>query len=103
MDTLNDLKKLFENPEPKVDPVLEKEKRFIREAAAKLGNAKHVTSIQGYDPKEMEAFLEKPTKELQRILGNEWAEMVDSDFETFVYTMRKKVNKSNTLMNWDSK
>jgi len=102
MDTLNDLKKLFENGSAKKeDPVLEKEKRFIREAASKLGSEKNTTSIQGYDPKEMLLFLEKDTIELQNILGGEWEKMDASEFSTFVYTMKKKVNKSNSLIYWD--
>lgn len=101
MDILNDLKKLLENQEiKKEDPELEKEKRFLREAAAKLGSAKHVTSIQGYDPKEMVLFLERPMGEVKETMGGEWAEMTDSDFSTFVYIITKKINKSNSLLNW---
>lgn len=101
MDILNDLKKLLENQEiKKEDPQLEKEKRFLREAASKLGSAKNVTSIQGYDPKEMALFLEKPIGEVKETMGGEWEEMTDSDFSTFVYIITKKINKSNSLLNW---
>lgn len=104
MDTLNDLKKLFENQSTKKeDPELEKEKRFLRDAATKLSSSKNLSSIQGYDPKEMLVFLDKPTKEIQSILGGEWAEYREEDFSLFVYTVRKKVIKSNTLINWNSK
>ena len=80
MDILNDLKKLLENQEmKKEDPQLEQEKRFLSEAAAKLSSAKNVTSIQGYDPREMALFLERPIGEIKEIMGGEWAEMEDSD------------------------
>ncbi len=101
MDILNDLKKLLENQEmKKEDPQLEQEKRFLSEAAAKLSSAKNVTSIQGYDPREMALFLERPIGEIKEIMGGEWAEMADSDFSTFLYIMTKKINKSNSLLNW---
>ncbi len=101
MDILNDLKKLLENQEiKKEDPHIEQEKRFLNEAATKLSNAKNVTSIQGYDPREMALFLARPIGEIKEIMGGEWAEMEDSVFSSFLYIMTKKINKSNSLLNW---
>ena len=102
LDNLQALKRMLEHKdEEEAKESLEKEKRFLAAATdAYLGG--HVTGIQGYKPDEMIAFLSLPSKEIQTKMGGEWAEMEDMAFDAFVYPMRQKIQKSTTMIDWNS-
>ena len=55
---------------------------------------------QGYKPEDIAAFLGKPSTEIQACLGGEWAAMDKNKFENLVYTLYKKVQKSDKLTTW---
>lgn len=103
LDNLETLKRMFESRvEEQVSGEKEREKKFIADAtAAILGKDSKITGIQGYNPKEMIAFLEKPAGEIQELMGGEWSLMKTSDFENLVYAIEKKVKKSTTLLDWE--
>lgn len=102
LDNLQALKRMLEHKdEEELKAKEEKEKKFLADAtAAYLG--KEVTGIQGYKPDEMIAFLSLPTKEIQTKMGGEWATMDLMAFEALVYTMKQKIQKSTTMIDWNS-
>ena len=65
-----------------------------------LCEKKGTSPIQGYDPEEAIAFLDKPVAEIKECIGGEWADIDDTSFETLVYSLSKKVKKSGKIINW---
>lgn len=104
MDNLLALKRMLEHKdEEEQKNTLEKEKKFIADATkAYLGDATPVSSIQGYLPEEMLAFLNLPTREVMNRMGGDWATMDVMAFEAFAYTMKQKITKSKSLIDWTS-
>ena len=103
-ETLEALKRMLERKdEEEAESKMQKEQQFIADATkAYLGKNTPVTGIQAYMPEEMIAFLNLPTKEVQRRMGGVWVEMDYSDFDTFCYHMKQKIQKSQMLLDWKS-
>lgn len=103
LDNLQALKRMLEHKdEEEKKETFEKEKRFIASATkAYLGDV-DVSGIQAYHPAEMLDFLALPIKEIQNRMGGEWKEMELMSFEAFAYTMKQKIEKSTSLVDWDS-
>lgn len=98
---LNDLKKAFERELRKEEEnAVEQEQTLLKAITVYLCNQKGVSPIQGYKPEEIVSFLEKPISEIKQSIGKEWADMDDSKFENLIYTLTKKVKKSNNLTTW---
>ena len=104
LDNLEALKRMLEHrDEDEAKKTFEKEKKFISDATkVYLGGGNKTSGIQAYEPKEMIAFLSRPVSEVKGKMGGEWAEMSDDDFEAFAYKMRQKIQKSTSLINWES-
>lgn len=103
-ENLEALKRMFENDiEKKAEENMDREKRFISDATnAMMGVGTQSTAIKEYDPQKMIAFLERPAKEIQLLMGGEWAEMSTDAFSMFVYSIEKKIKKSESLLDWKS-
>lgn len=103
-DTIEALKMVFE----KTDEAMEKERpdqerRFIKDATeAYISDMKNVTGIQIYTPEEILKFLDQPTEVVQKRMGGEWAKMDPENFDTFLFTMKKKIRKSDSLVDWSN-
>lgn len=104
LDNLQALKRMLEHKEEEeAKDKLEREKKYIADATrAYLGHEAPITSIQGYDPEQMIDFLSLPTKEVMQKMGGEWAVMDVMAFEAFTFTMKQKIQKSTSLLDWKS-
>lgn len=104
MDNLLALKRMLEHKdEEEKKQTLEKEKKFIADATrAYLGEEADISGIQGYTPAEMLEFLNQPTRDVMKRMGGEWAEMDVMAFEAFAFTMKQKIQKSTSLVDWKS-
>ena len=101
MDVLNDLKKMLEGQSTKKEaPQLEREKKFIRDAASCLNPNADQSALMNYDPAKMLAFLRTPVRELKKRLGGEWEQMDDASLRAFLYDIEKKIEKSTSLLDW---
>ncbi len=97
----NDIKKAFEKDYKSPEQIQqETEQRLITTIAAHLSSQKGLTSLQGYKPAEITAFLERPTSEVKKILGGEWAAMDDEKLDALFYTLTKKLKKADGLTQW---
>ncbi len=96
----NDIKKAFESEKTPEQLEQERERRFLASVAEFLSSGKGVSSIMGYHPEEISAFLEKAPAEIQKLLGGEWAEMEEKQLDLMVYNLLKKVKKSENLLEW---
>lgn len=98
---IGDLKKAFERELRKEEEgIVENEQKLLKEITVYLCNQKGVSPIQGYKPEEIMAFLEKPISEIKQCVGSEWSSMDNSKFENLIYTLSKKVKKSDKLTTW---
>ncbi len=104
LDNLEALKRMLEHKdEQEAKNKLDKEKKYIADATkAFLVEETPVSGIQAYDPERMIAFLSLPTKEIMQRMGGEWATMDVLAFEAFTYTMKQKIQKSTSLLDWKS-
>lgn len=97
----NDIKNAFERDAKKAETnFMEKEQRLLKSISVYLCSEKGVSPIQGYEPEEVLAFLDKPISEIKSRIAGEWLALSDDDFETLVYSLSKKVKKSGKIINW---
>ena len=97
----NDIKNAFERDAQKAENAfMENEQKLLKSVSNYLCEKKGVSPIQGYDPEEAMAFLEKPIGEIKSCIGGEWAAMSDDDLGTLIYSLSKKVKKSGKIINW---
>ena len=97
----NDIKKAFEgNTKTDEEIAIENEQKLLKAIANYLCAQKGVSAVQGYKPEEVVAFLARPVNEIMICLGGEWAQMAPEKLDTLVYTLTKKVKKSDALMPW---
>jgi len=103
LDNLMALKKLLENKgvAPQ-DDGYEREKRFMADATHACMGGDASSKVQGYNPEALAAFLDLPGVEVQRRMGGEWAAMDPLAFDSFAYTMKQKIQKSASLIDWKS-
>lgn len=100
-DTIGDLRKAFERELRKeAETTAENEQKLLKQITLYVCSQKGVSPIQGYKPEDIAAFLGKPSTEIQACLGGEWAAMDKNKFENLVYTLYKKVQKSDKLTTW---
>ena len=100
-DDLAALRKAFERELNKEEEnAIENEQKLLKAITVYICNQKGVSPIQGYKPEEVLTFLDKPLSEIKSIVGGEWASMPDDKFENLVYTLTKKVKKSDKLTTW---
>lgn len=101
LDDLAALKKAFERELNKEEEnTIENEQSLLKAITVYLCNQKGVSPIQGYKPEEIINFLQKPITEIKACVGGEWASFPDDKFENLIYTLNKKVKKSDKLTNW---
>lgn len=97
----NDIKNAFERDAQKAENAfMENEQKLLKSVSNYLCEKKGVSPIQGYDPEEAMAFLDKPIAEIKSCIGGEWAAMSDDDLGTLIYSLSKKVKKSGKIINW---
>lgn len=97
----NDIKKAFQTDIKTPEQIqFETEKRLLANIADYLSLPKGVSSVKGYQPEEVSEFLSKPVSEIRQILGGEWLEMDEDKFDLLIYTLIKKVKKSEKLLEW---
>lgn len=101
LDDLAALRKAFERELNKEEEkAIENEQNLLKTITVYLCNQKGVSPIQGYKPEEVLIFLDKPLHEIKSLIGGEWTSMPDDKFENLVYSLTKKVKKSDKLTNW---
>lgn len=99
----NDIKRAFQTDIKTPEQIqLETEQRLLSNVADYLSAHKGVSSVMGYQPAEVLDFLSKPVTEIKQILGGEWLQMDETKFDLLVYTLTKKVKKSENLCEWQS-
>lgn len=97
----NDLKKAFERELNKEENTfIANEQKLLKEIANHLCKQKGVSAIQGYEPEEVLAFLDKPVKEIKELIGGQWNDLDDSRMENLVYSLSKKVKMSGNIISW---
>ena len=97
----NDLKKAFERELNKEEEkFVANEQKLLKEIANYLCSQKGVSAIQGYKPEEVLEFLEKPITEIKKSNGGSWADVEDSQMETLIYSLAKKVKMSGNIISW---
>lgn len=97
----NDIKKAFEKDVKKEEDIfLENEQKLHKDATMYVCNLKGVSPIHGYHPNDLIEFLEKPSGEIQKLLGGDWLDMDSNKFDSLVYSLNKKVKKSTNLVEW---
>jgi len=97
----NDIKKAFQTDIKTPEQIqFETEKRLLSNIADYLSSAKGMSAVKSYKPEEVSAFLERPVSEIRQILGGEWLQMDEEKFDLLVYTLTKKVKKSENLLEW---
>ena len=101
LDDLNALKKAFERELRKEEEnAFEDEQNLLKAITVHICERKGVSPIQGYKPDEIITFLEKPISEIKACVGGEWISMPDDKFDNLIYTLTKKVKKSDKLTIW---
>lgn len=99
MVDLNELKKAFERDEQKKEETtIEKERQLLKDVTVYLCDKKGVSAIQGYEPDEVTEFLLKPVAEIKQCIG--YNNMSDDELEGLTYTLRKKIQKSGSIIHW---
>lgn len=97
----NDIKKAFEKDAKKEEDIfLENEQKLHKEVTMYVCNLKGVSPLHGYHPNDLIEFLDKPSSEIQTLLGGEWLDMDLEKFDSLVYSLSKKVKKSTNLLKW---
>lgn len=97
----NDIKKAFEKDNKTAEQInMENEQKLLTSIAECVCTLKGVTALQGYQPEEISVFLEKPASEIKQLLGGEWLNMDDGKLELLIYSLSKKVKKSESLLEW---
>ena len=95
----NDLKKAFERDFNKqVQQFVVDEQNLLESIAKYLADSKGTSALQGYDTDEMLEFLQKPASEIKTLIGGQWSELEDSQLDTLIYSLIKKVKKSIPLL-----
>ena len=101
LDDLNALKKAFERELRKEEEnAFENEQNLLKAITVYISTQKGVSPIQGYKPEEVLIFLNQPLSKIKACVGGEWAAMPDDKFENLIYTLTKKVKKSDKLTTW---
>ena len=97
----NDIKKAFERDAQKAEnKFVEDEQQLLKSIAVYIGSLKGGSAIQEYNPTDTLSFLEKPIPEMKTCLGGEWLKVDDEKLKTLVYSLTKKVQKSDSLLPW---
>ncbi len=91
----NDIIRAFERELNKQEEVFySNEEKLLKSIANHLSEGKGISAVRGYNTDEVLHFLQKPACEIKAILGGSWQDMDNSDVETLVYSLAKKVKKS---------
>lgn len=97
----NDIKKAFDrdydNAQKKNQ---ETEQKLLTAIADYICTQKGISTLHGYHPEDISAFLTKPVSEIKTLIGGEWKDMDDDKLELLIYTLAKKVKKSESLLEW---
>ncbi len=98
----NDIKKAFERDAQKAEKkFVDNEQQLLKSIAVYIGEQKGGSAIQEYNPTDTLAFLAKPIPEIKTCLGGEWLNIDNDKMNTLVYSLTKKVEKSDTIIPWN--
>ena len=103
LEIFNSIKTLIVNKGVEAKPEqLEKEMKFLSDATkACLGTQDNSSAFKEYDPKLMMDFLSLPTEEIMKKMGEPWCKMEKMSFEVLTFTMKQKIQKSTSIINWE--
>lgn len=97
----HDIKKAFERDAQKAEKqFMDDEQTLLKAIADYISSQKGVSTIRNYKPEEILRFLEKPLNEIKNTLGDDWSSIDDDKMSTLIYSLSKKVQKSDTLTTW---
>lgn len=97
----HDIKKAFERDAQKAEKqFMDDEQTLLKAIAEFISSQKGVSTLQNYKPEEILRFLDKPMDEIKNSLGAEWANITDEKMSTLIYSLSKKVQKSESLTTW---
>ncbi|MBQ6889111.1 MAG: hypothetical protein IJN54_16545 [Lachnospiraceae bacterium] len=97
----NDIKNAFERDAKKAEEnFFEREQKLLKNITIYLCEQKGVSPLQGYNPDEAIAFLDKPVDEIKNCLGGDWTSISNDQMETLIYSLSKKVKKSEKIISW---
>lgn len=97
----HDIKKAFERDAQKAEQqFMNDEQTLLKTIAEYISSQKGGSTLQNYKPEEILRFLEKPISEIRSVLGENWAAIDDDKMSILIYSLSKKVQKSNTLTTW---
>ena len=100
MTDRNDIISAFERElNKKEEAFCSNEEKLLQSIANYLGAAKGTSVVKGYNTSEVLDFLQKPASEIKSALGGEWLKLEDSDVDTLIYSLTKKVKKSADFLN----
>jgi len=97
----HDIKKAFERDAQKAEKqFIDDEQTLLKAIAAYISSQKGISALQNYKPEEILKFLEQPVNEIKNCLGAEWLTIDDDKMSTLIYSLSKKVHKSESLTTW---
>ncbi|MBP3604054.1 MAG: hypothetical protein J6J79_07905 [Lachnospiraceae bacterium] len=100
-DNVNDLKRAFAKEIKKEEEIaIENEQSLLKAITIYICRQKGVSPLQGYNPDEVIAFLDKPIAEIKECIGGDLAALPDDKFENLRYTLSKKVKKISKMTIW---
>lgn len=95
----NDIRKAFENDAKKEDDSpMAREQKILKSITFYISSIKGISPIQCYQPDEIVTFLDKPVAEIRTCLGSEWDSVSDDKMANLIYSLSKKVKKSNQTL-----
>ena len=97
----HDIKKAFERDAARAEKkFINDEQTLLKAIAEYISTQKGVSTLHNYKPEEILVFLEKPVEEIKECLGGDWSNVSEDSLSTLVYSLSKKVKKSDTLTTW---
>ena len=107
LDNLKLLKQMLENSGPtqkESENAAVRERKFIADVTkAYLDSVNSGESgIRSYKPEQIIDFIKTSEAKLQNLMGGEWIEMDSMAFDALSYTVLQKMQKSASLIDWNS-
>jgi len=97
----HDIKKAFERDAQKAEQAFrDDEQALLKSIANAICSSSGLSALQAYKPEDALAFLEQPLSEIKTKLGGDWVNVSDDKLETLIYSLVKKVKKSDGLLPW---
>lgn len=106
-DNLQLLKKMLEGApthQSEAEIAAARERRFISDVTRLCfkDSGDSANGIQTYKPEQAIEFIRSNGDKLQKLLDGEWAAMDTMAFDALAYTVVQKMQKSASLLDWNS-